>query len=342
MIKTGKICTMVHDAEIHRILCEQLHDPDSSFSIGSVGAIAEFHRDADEPLILDDPGQLTIATDRGGLKIALIDSVMPLAYETLSGRPGRWQHGVVFCCPKSLARSHCRAELTELGPDRGAIRAMDRHAVLFDMGLSARNIDFCIRTRDPELLTLLRQHAGRSVLEPGSPVMGAIVEASPHRIAISRLGRAEVYQAIDKVKTPQGPHTHVLPKLLGSGRTHAVDIPVPSGALPCLSLYPANPLCDGLGRDKPFDISNLANFLSLLELWGSPEYCAEKARAVNALRGGLDADAYDCPQTRLGRTALGVALRQLRQTDETDPTLDEWSSRFDPAAAESHGDRAGH
>ncbi len=203
---------MVHDAEIHRILCEQLHDPDSSFSIGSVGAIAEFHRDADEPLILDDPEQLTIATDRGGLKVALIDSVMALAYETLSGRPGRWQHGVVFCCPKSLARSHCRSKLTELGPDRGAIRAMDRDSVLFDMGLSARNVDFCIRTRDPELLALLRQDAGRSVLEPGNRAMEAIVEASPHRVAISRLGRAEVFQAIDRVKTPPGPHTHVLPK----------------------------------------------------------------------------------------------------------------------------------
>ena len=331
---------MTQDPVIHRVLREQLHDPDSSFSIGSVGAIAEFHRDADEPLILDDSEQLTIATDRGGLKVALIDSVMPLAYETPSRRPGRWQHGVVFCCPKSLALSHCRALLTELGPDRGAIRAMDRDAVLFDMGLSARNIDFCIRTRDPELLTLLRQDAGRSVLEPGGRVMGAIIEASPHRIAISRLGRAEVYQAIDMVKTPRGPHTHLLPELLGSGRTHSANIPVPSGTLPCLSLYPANPLFDGLGRDKPFDTSSLANFRSLLELWGAPEYRAEKARAVDALRSGLDADAYDRPRTRLGRTALRVVLRQLRQTDGDNPALHEWSSRFDSAPAESAGDRA--
>ena len=327
---------MTHDPEIHRVLTEQLHDPDSSFSIGSVGAIAEFHRDADEPLILDDPEQLTIATDRGGLKVAWIDSVMPLAYETLSGRPGRWQHGVVFCCPKSLALSHRRSLLTELGPDRDAIRVVDRDAVLFDMGLSARNVDFCIRTRDPELLMLLRQDAGRSVLEPGSRAMGAIVEASPHRIAISRLGRAEVYQAIDKVKTPSGPHTHVLPKLLEGGRTHAANIPVPSGTLPCLSLYPANPLFDGLGRDKPFDTASFENFQSLLDLWGVPEYCAEKARAADALRSGLDANAYDCPRTRLGRTALRVALRQMRQTDESNPILHGWSSQFDPAAVPRH------
>ncbi len=320
---------MTGDPDIHRVLRDQLRDPSSSFSIGSCGAIAEFHRDADEPLILDDPEHLTIATDRGSLRIALIDSVMPLAYETLSRRPGRWQHGVVFCCPKSPALSHRRSTLTELGPDRGAIRAMDRDAVLFDLGLSARNVDFCIRTRDPELLALLRRDASRSVLEPGNRAMGAIIEASPHRIAISRLGRAEVYQAIDKVKTPQGPHTHVLPKLLRRGRTHAANIPVPSGTLPCLSLYPANPLFDGLGRDKPFDTSSLASFRSLLERWGAPEYCAEKTRAVDALRSGLDADAYDDPRTRLGRTALRVALRQLRQTDADNPALHGWSRRFD-------------
>ena len=84
----------------------------------------------------------------------------------------------------------------------------------------------------------------------------------------------------------------------------------------------------------------MASFQSLLDLWGVPEYCAEKARAVDALRSGLDANAYDCPRTRLGLTALRVALRQMRQTDENNPILHGWSSRFDSAPAESDGDRA--
>lgn len=198
---------MAHDPEIQRILCKHLHDPTSSFSVGSFGAIAEFHRDADEPLSIDDTERLAIATDRGALRIDLADGVIPLAYETLSGRPGHWQHGVLFCLAGSQAASHRRTTLTELGPDHGAIRAEDRDAVLFDMGLGARNVDFCIRTKDPELLARLHEGVGRSVLERTSPIMSAIVEAGPHRIAISKLGRAEVYQAIDKVKTPEGPHT---------------------------------------------------------------------------------------------------------------------------------------
>ena len=181
---------MTEDPEIHRILREQLEDPGSSFSIGSVGAIAEFHRDADEPLILDDPEQLTIATERGALKIVLTDSVVPLAYEALSRQPGRWQHGVVFCCPKPLALSHCRAMLTELGPDDGAIRTIDRDAILFDLGLSTRNFNFCIRTRDPELLTLLRRHAGRSVLEPGTrSLTNGTATSIPRQARAMEIGR---------------------------------------------------------------------------------------------------------------------------------------------------------
>jgi hypothetical protein len=334
------VSSMTHDPEIHRLLREHLYDPNSSFSIGSFGAIAEFHRDADEHVILNDPHPLTIATGRGALRIDLIDGVTPLAYETPSGPSDHWQHGVVFCLAENFAASNCRSTLAELGPDRGAIRAEDRDAILFDMGLGARNIDFCIRTKDSELLSLLRRDAGRSMLAPGTPTMGAIVEASPHRIAISKLGRVEVFQAIGKLKTPQGPHTHVLPKFLKSGRTHSPKIPLPSDLLPCLSLYPANPLYDGSGRRRAFDRARLAAFESLLHRWGVPEYCEEKTRALDAIRSGLDPGAYKPPRTRLGRTALRVVLRQFRQVDENNPTHQLWSIYFDSAAAET--DRGGN
>lgn len=320
---------MVNDPDIQSILEEHLHDPSSSFSIGSFGAIAEFHRDLGEPLVLDDPARLTIATARGALRIELTEGVRPLAYETLSGRAERWQHGVVFCLPEAESASHARATLTELGPDIGAVRPDDRDATLFDMGLAARNVDFCIRTGDPALLALLRKAVGRPLLEPGNPAIGAILEASPHRVAISRLGRAEVFQAIGREETPEGPHTHVLPKFLKSGRTHSANIPVPRGLLPCLSLYPANPLFDGLGQDRPFDLDSYARFQTLLDRWGLPEYREEKARALEAARQGIDPAAYDAAKTRTGRTALRVALRQARQQDGGCPVPPSWSRYFD-------------
>lgn len=323
---------MGYDPQIHDVLCRHLHDPSSSFSIGSFGAIAEFHRDADEPLVLDDPERLAIATERGAIRIDLTDGITPLAYETLSGRPERWQQGVVFCLPEATAASRRRSLLTELGPDPGALRTRDRDAILFDMGLSARNVDFCIRTKDPGLQAFLRRHCGRSLLEPGNRAMGAIVGASPHRVALSRLGRVEVYQAIGRIKTPEGPHTHVLPKFLRNDRTHSANIPVPGDQLPCLSLHPANPLVDALGQGKPFDPGALAAFEALLKLWGPPTYLAEKARARRALRDGQDPASYPPPQTRLGRTALRVGLRQARQTDGECPDLQAWRRHFDAPA----------
>ncbi len=322
------------DPEIPRVLRRHLEDPSSSFSIGSLGAIAEFHRDPDEPFEIRDLERLTIATSRGALRINLIDEIKPLAYETLSVRKGCWQHGVAFCLTTKKALGHRRCVLTELGLDWAAVRGVDRHAVLFDMGLAAQNVDFCIRTKDTELLSRLRQSAGRSVLKPNSPILATIVQASPHRVAIAKLGRLEVYQAIDKAKTPSGPHTHLLPDLLATNRTHSANIPVPEGYLPCLSVYPASPVFDNLARTKPFERASLAAFEVLLLRWGIPEYCAEKARIVASVRDGSDPTSYECPRTRLGRIAMRVALRQLQQTKAQDPIVRRWLEHFDALSRE--------
>ena len=322
------------------ILRRHLHDPSSSFSIGSFGAIAEFHRDPQEALSHDDPERLTIATDRGGLRIELTSDAIPLAYETLSGRRGRWQQGVVFCLREELALSEQRTVLSELGPDRDAIRPEDRDAVLFDMGLGACNVDFCIRTGDPALLRILRRESGRSLFAPGNSAMPAILAANPHRIALSSLGRAEVYQAIGREKTPEGPHTHVLPKFLKSGRTHSANIPVPRGYLPCLSLYPANPLADGNGRAKPFDPRHFDAFQTLLKCWGPEAYRTEKARAEEALKRGEDPTLYLPATTRLGRTALRVAVRQAAQVDLSNPAVADWSRVFDAPKGRKPGQAA--
>ncbi len=324
---------MTPDSDIQPALRTHLRDARSSFSIGSFGAIAEFHRDPDEPLQIDEPASLTVATTRGALRVESHEGVMPLAYETLSRRADCWQQGVVFCLPKDDALSQSREVLTELGPDASAIRAADADGILFDMGLGARNIDFCVRTSDETLIRALREACGRSVLEPGNAVMGAIVAASPHRIAISRLGRAEVYQAIGREKTPEGPHTHVLPKFLRTGRTHSANIPVPRGWLPCLSLYPANPLFDALGRRRDFDAADHAQFQVLLERWALPAHREEKARLQEAVAAKRDPADYPLPKTRLGRTALRVAIRQLAQRGSANGNLADWQAAFDRPAS---------
>jgi hypothetical protein len=81
----------------------------------------------------------------------------------------------------------------------------------------------------------LREWISKEIRDPGTSwsvgAFGAVAEFSrdsdDHRVFLSRVGRAEVYQAIPlpDAKRPDGPHTHVLPKLLRAGRTHSANDP---------------------------------------------------------------------------------------------------------------------
>jgi hypothetical protein len=146
--------------------------------------------------------------------------------------------------------------LTELGPDRGALREDEREAVLFDIGVSALGrgsfqLNFCIRTGDADLIAFCRDHCGTNIFEKGSPVFGRLLESQPHRVIMTRLGRIEVYQPIGGEhtggKSPEGPHTHLLPNLLSQNRTHSDGLPLASGWVPCAFLYSSTPLAIGLG-----------------------------------------------------------------------------------------------
>ena len=53
-----------------------------------------------------------------------------------------------------------RAVLTEIGPDHGALRAEDRTAALFDLGLGGLQLDTCVRSGDAATVTALRNWVG--------------------------------------------------------------------------------------------------------------------------------------------------------------------------------------
>ena len=134
--------------------------------------------------------------------------------------------------------------------------------MLFDLGLGALQVDVCIRVADPEVTAQLLPHTGRPLFEPGNPAMGVILAGSPHRVFVSRLGRIEVFQPIPPPdgQSPEGPHTHVLPKLLQHRRTHSATEPVPDGFVPCAHLYPPHPLKDEFGHARPFDAGGTRRF----------------------------------------------------------------------------------
>ncbi len=322
--------------DLQTTLAQHLAAPDTGWSMGSFGAIAEFHQDQGEEARDMALGRVTA---RGGLRLDAVRDVTPIAYETTMKHPARWGHGVALCRSLDAAQMSRRTVLTELGPDTDALRTEDRDAILFDMGLDQHQVDFCIRTRDPELLAILRASAGRALTEPDNPAMGAILHAHPHRVALSRLGRVEVYQMIGGPDTggvsPPGPHTHVLPKLLRAGRTHSANISLPEGMVPCAFFYPANPLLTPLGEERPYDPVAAQAFDALVAQLATPAHRNTKAQTLAALAAGRAPDSLS-PETRAERKALRVTLRQARARGDSFSLLDAWIAHHDtPHAAET-------
>lgn len=317
-------------ASAFELIADQLADPEAQWSLGTFGAIAEFARDTDEPaeIVREEP-VAAVLTPRGGIRLHALSGLKPIAFETVTTQG--WSQRVAFCLPEREGTMSRRAALTELGPDAQALRGEDRGAVLFDLGLGALQVDCCIRTSDAGLIEGLREHAGRSLFEMGNPAMGLILQHSPHRVFITRAGRAEVYQAIPAPggTAPEGPHTHVLPKLLARGRTHAATEPIPRGWVSCAHLYPAHPLRDGHGRPLPFDGRRYAAFQRLLSRHGDIEHVQLKRNVIKALNAGAGPEAIAMPADRFAQASIRVALRQLKASSGTSPGLAAWFAAHD-------------
>lgn len=340
--------------DLETVLRAHLGDWRSGWSMGSFGAIAEFHQDQGEVAVIDDRLDLVRATRRGAIHInrKRLGEVTPVAYEMLSLKRHRWSHGLALCLPVDAARRRARAVLTELGPDDSAIRGIDRTGIVFDMGLGQPQNDFCIRTSDPKLLGVLRANLGRSLLEQENPAMAAILSAHPHRVVLTELGRVEVYQKIGGPDTggvsPPGPHTHVLPKLLRAGRTHSANTPIPDGLWPVAFLHPGNPVIGAMGEERAFDADLHEEFQSLFALYGAPESVAAKIELQEALARRQDAASFTLPAGRFERAAVRVGLRQqvrlatLARNAERAALVAKWQDRFDQGEEQSEDDAPGH
>jgi hypothetical protein len=316
------------------LITEQLADPEAQWSLGTFGAIAEFIRDAHEPAeIQHSELSMSVVTLRGGIRLLAHPELRPIAFETISTQA--WSQRVAFCLPQAASTMSQRKVLTEVGADDEALRAQDRGAMLFDLGLGALQVDCCVRTADREFAAGLRAHAGRSLFEPGNPAMGLILAESPHRVFTTRAGRAEIYQAIPQPggKAPDGPHTHVLPRLLAHGRTHAATEPILRGFVSCAHLYPAHPLHDGYGRARPFDAARYGAFQRLLSRYGDVEHVRMKRNVMKAVNAGAGPQAIAMPADRFAQASIRIALRQFKAIEGSSPELTAWFAAHDAPRA---------
>ena len=321
--------------DLMEILAEQAADSEVAWSLGTFGALAEFMRDADEPVALArDDGAASAVTPRGGLRIARHSDLRPIASE--SPTTESWSHRVALCLAEAQCAMSGRTAFTEVGPDREALREEDRAGVLFDLGLGALHADFHVRSSDPDVIAALRVFTGQSVFSPTSGAMKVILAANPHRVFVSRLGRIEVYQPIPPAggKSPTGPHTHVLPKLLAHGRTHSANEPLPPGWIPCAHFYPPHPAREPFGLHRPFQAERHVAFQVLLKRYGDPQRLALKQHVIDSVMSSGEPTAIVIGDDRFARATVRVALRQLRASDPAASALAAWLSahdRFDAA-----------
>lgn len=318
-------------SHIMGVLADHIEDVQAGWSVGTFGAIAEFTRDPDEPARLERAvDRISVVTDKGGLQIVPRPGLRLIASEIPTSES--WSHRIALCLPESACAMSGRTTLTEIGPDEGALRAQDRTGILFDLGLGTLQIDACVRVNNQDVVAALRTLTGKPVFESGNDVMSIMLAANPHRIYVSRVGRAEVFQPIPAPggRSPDGPHTHLLPKLLAHGRTYAATEPIPEGWIPCAHIYPAHPLRDQLGCKRAgFLRDHHVAFQKLLDRHGVPELVALKREVVAAATMGHGPETLRWENHRFARATVRVALRQLSAMELGHPALAQWLAVHD-------------
>lgn len=278
-------------------LAEALADPETSWSLGSFGALATFLRGPGEAVRPLPDRRLGLATARGAIALDPAADLRPVAYET--GFATGWSHAVALCLPHTACAMNGRTAPAELGPDRDAARIEDREGLLFDLGLGLLAVDCCIRISDRGSAELFRDAAIRGSIRRDPNLLAAIADRFDV-VFLTRIGRIEVVRTAPSGRdsAAPGPRFHLHPEILRHGRTHAATAPIPPGWIPCGAVHPPHPARDIAGRSIPFRHDRHAMFQALLVRWGDPELVAIKADS------GLDG-------TRLGRHARST-LRAAR------------------------------
>jgi predicted Fe-S protein YdhL (DUF1289 family) len=147
---------------------------------------------------------------------------------------------VVLALLRGAVPAAARVGLVSLGQDAAAIVRSDCHEMLYDLGLGEAAGQFCIRTGRPDLMDALDAQLGQTWPSIIATLGEQLVEASPTRVIRSPIGRIEVFSAIPPPggRSPDGPHTHLLPLQLAMGGDLSARLAIPECYLPCAVHYP--------------------------------------------------------------------------------------------------------
>lgn len=213
---------------IAEFVLESLKQRSGTWAIGCYGALAEFACRPDAPCEVSVCGDtITAITDAGALQLRIGQDVRALELRADDTRDG--YRAIFLAALKTKASLPVAQALTPLGLDQGAIRPQDRTSTLFDLGLGRDDMRFCIRPKAGDLENKMNEASGLSLSHLWETAGTAILRHSPARVVESALGRVEIDAPIPPPgeRSPEGPHTHLLPSHLATGRATPPGIDLP-------------------------------------------------------------------------------------------------------------------
>ncbi|MEM9047161.1 MAG: DUF1289 domain-containing protein [Pseudomonadota bacterium] len=226
-------------ADIQSFVARTLREAAGTWVVGVVGAVAEFAAQPGAAVALRIDGPVAAAVTKGGaLRFEIDEDVRALTFDTPNTPTQR--EPIVLAVKRARGRPALAAMLTDLGPDPAPIRAGADGARVFDLGLGRKEARFCVRCAPGAAQDALAAACGLSLGAALPRIAPPLLRESPVRIVQTALGRIEVSTAIPPPggRSPAGPHTHLLPDHLATGRALPAGMDLPRAYLPGAIFYP--------------------------------------------------------------------------------------------------------
>ncbi len=223
--------------DIRRFAAQSLSEGRGTWVMGVVGAVAGFTAAPGMPVDVTEHGDDLVAyTANGALRMKIDDDVRALTFEPpYSDAPPR----IVLAVKRERGRLPVAPGVTDGGNDGAALIA-EPGARLFDLGLGRKDARFCVRVNRGAARRAL-DRAATLPFAAALPLIGqALIAESPVRVVDTALGRIEVEGQIPApdARSPAGPHTHLLPDQLATGRALPAGMDLPRAYLPGAIFYP--------------------------------------------------------------------------------------------------------
>lgn len=227
-------------SDIRTFVLQSLRDCRGTWLGGIVGAVGEFAAAPGQSIDAELDGETVIANTPGArLRFHIDDDVRALTFASRETPLERAR--IVLAVKRKRGGPDVARALTALGPDVQAIAPEDRDVHIFDLGLGREEARFCVRVGPGQLKDALVSATG-SVFPANLPrLTPALLADNPARVIETALGRIEILVPIPPPdgESPLGPHTHLLPDHIASGRAMPAGMDLPRVYLPGAIFYPA-------------------------------------------------------------------------------------------------------